>query len=173
MLGYAIVGHQSSGRRGPRIVPNGLDESLHGRGRAAASDCDEADLAHNARQYDGTADHTRKYCRVFGQKTYTEPGCYHVQNPILALATIRLYEIDRSAAPFPRLTNANNTEERKIDPSTRRPLAPFYEQCKAKDRSNSQSSIATVTKALRVRWNNGLVYGARYVQVVGREGRKK
>jgi hypothetical protein len=28
------------------------------------------------------------------------------------------------AAPFPRLANGNNTEGRKIDPSTRRPLAP-------------------------------------------------
>jgi hypothetical protein len=71
-----------------------LDESLDRRRRTAASDCDEADLARNVRRYDGTTHYTRKDCRVFGQKTDPEPGCYHVQNPILALASIRLYEID-------------------------------------------------------------------------------
>src|SRR5262249_1793155 len=33
--------------------------------------------------------------------------------------------------------------------------------------------LPTVTKALRVRWNNGFVHGAGHVQVAGQEGRKK
>jgi hypothetical protein len=35
-----------------------------------------------------------------------------------------------------------------------------------------QGRLATVTRALRVRWNNGLVCEAGYVQVAGREGGK-
>jgi len=49
----------------------------------------------------------------------------------------------------------------------------FTNSVKPDDGPNAQSSLPTVTKALRVRWNNGLVCGAGYVQVAGREGRKK
>ena len=55
----------------------------------------------------------------------------------------------------------------------RRFVMPFYEQYKAQPGSNARSEFPTVTKALRFRRNNGLIYGAGYVEMARREGREK